>query len=235
MKVPPRDDIAHWTNGLSSAVEITAVLARAHNSVHETIIARRYVLAFTFAFGITSSNALEQLIRNLLLDTETGRTTDGRLRLCERLGVAALLPCDRSAMLQSSYVSEAPCPLLLRANCSNALFLWKTHRAIRMPRVRAAVSRCRLRGLRLLHRGSTTTTCGGALEALVQWQYQGAYKTSQRSRRNGSSANCTRLSTYGWPASASSDTRCLASSCRCKMPAEGFLPAALWLDRRKFM
>ena len=37
-----------------------------------------------------------------------GRTTDGRLRLSERLGVAALLSCDRSPMRQSSYVAEAP-------------------------------------------------------------------------------------------------------------------------------
>ena len=31
MKVPARDDIAHLTNGLSSAVEIAAVLARAYD------------------------------------------------------------------------------------------------------------------------------------------------------------------------------------------------------------
>ena len=41
-----------------------------HESIQEAINTRGYISAFMFAFGITSSDALEQLIQDILLNTE---------------------------------------------------------------------------------------------------------------------------------------------------------------------
>ena len=48
-----------------------------HESIQEAIITRCYILASMFAFGITSSDALEQLIQDILLNTEALESTLG--------------------------------------------------------------------------------------------------------------------------------------------------------------
>ena len=63
--VPPQ----RWQSPLSSV--------ETHESFQEAVVTRGYVSASMFAFGITSSDALEQLIQDILLNTEALGSTLG--------------------------------------------------------------------------------------------------------------------------------------------------------------
>ena len=63
--VPPQ----RWQSPLSSV--------ETHESFQEAVVTRGYVSSSMFAFGITSSDALEQLIQDILLNTEALGSTLG--------------------------------------------------------------------------------------------------------------------------------------------------------------
>ena len=65
----PTDGFPRWQSLLSSV--------GTHESIKEAIITRGYISASMFAFGITSSDALEQLIQDILLNTEALGSTLG--------------------------------------------------------------------------------------------------------------------------------------------------------------
>ena len=56
------DSAQRWQSLLSSV--------ETHESIKEAIITRSFFSASMFAFGITSSDALEQIIQDILLNTE---------------------------------------------------------------------------------------------------------------------------------------------------------------------
>ena len=58
-----------WQSPLSSV--------ETHESIQEAVVTSGYVSASMFAFGITSSDALEQLIQDILLNTEAFESTLG--------------------------------------------------------------------------------------------------------------------------------------------------------------
>ena len=74
-----------WQSLLSSV--------KTHESIQEAIFTRSCILASMFAFGITSSDALERLIQDILLNTEAlGSTLGGHRSKCEHLAARSKHP-----------------------------------------------------------------------------------------------------------------------------------------------
>ena len=77
--VPPAMDSSQRWQSLSSSVET-------HQSIQEAMIARGYVSASMFAFSITSSEALEKLIQDILLNARIpGKLSRGIRRKLEHI------------------------------------------------------------------------------------------------------------------------------------------------------
>ena len=67
----------HLTNGFPSGWQSPLSLVETHESFQDAVVPRGYVSASMFAFGITSLDAVEQLIQDILLNTEAMGSTSG--------------------------------------------------------------------------------------------------------------------------------------------------------------